>query len=294
MKNIRLLPFVSVVSLLVPDSFAAQAIAFEEILTSYAWGSSGTISGTLSLNIWNDTTGEMLTSDNGDLPDLTLVFSTTLGALGSGGFEYTSSQSLRSNQSFTGTVSTNNPGSRVVNTLTILFADHLSITNLNADFTSLNSTGITWETSRISVLQPDGTPFSSAPTLSPYLSHTPLLGSSSSYPGHYFSDSKATVTGVGTSLTASGSATGSLENLTGTSGNSLLDYADLNLSPGTRIGGFVWTSVLEDTRGTSNANSALTSTLTNLSVSGTIIPESSVFLLTGVLPVFLTLRRRSD
>lgn len=292
MNKSTLLPALGFAFLLLAKASADQPIGLLELMTSYAWGSAGPISGTRSLNLWNDNTGELLTADNGDLPDLTIFFTTNLGNFGGGGFEYTSSNTLRATETFSGTLSSNNPGSRITNTVTLLFASHVTITDLNADFTSLNSTGVSWETSRIAALTPTGDYFSTAPTLAPYLTHASIGGSSTSYPGFYISDGKTTVTGVGTSTTVSGTGSGALDNLTGTAGNSILDYTDLNLTAGTRIGGLEWITVLEDTRGTGNSTSSLTSTLTNLSVSGTIVPEPSLILLSGLFPFLSIIRRR--
>lgn len=285
----------SLFALLFLPAAPAQTISLANILDSYAWGAASSRSGTYALNIWDDATGAALAADNGDAPDITISFSTSLGALGNGGWEYTSADTLRASQGFSGAVAANNPGSRVTNTVTILFASHISITDLNTDFTSLNSAGLCWETSRLALLQPDGSYFSTAPTLSSYLDYTAIEGYSATYPGFYFSDSKATVKDVGTANTASGSVSGALENLTGTNGNSILNYADVGLAPGTSIGGFEWTTVLEDTRGTSNANtSSFTSTMTSFAVSGSmLVPEpAGVLLLAASLPLGWARRRR--
>lgn len=140
---------------------AAQSINLENLLGSYAFGANGARSGAYELNIWDDATGGLLASDNGDLSDIFITFSTTLGTLGNGGTAYNATNdTIVASQGFSGSVTSNNPGSRVVNTITILFAPHLDITNLNANFTSLNSAGTAWETSRLDILNVDGSNFS--------------------------------------------------------------------------------------------------------------------------------------
>lgn len=272
---------------------AAQSIGSGEILSSYAWGSVGGLSGVYYLNIWNDSTGEFLSEDNHDRADVIVIFQSSVGALGAGGYDYTASDTIRSSHSFNGTVAANNPGSQVVNTMTILFADHLTVTGLTADFNSLNSTGLTWETSRMAALTTSGGYFSEPLAPTSYQSYTPVQGSSSEHQGFYYSDSKATVNGVGTSTTSTGTATAALESLSGTAGNSYLDYTDLNLATGTQIGGFEWLTRLMDTRGTSNNGSNLTSTMTSFTVTGIIVPEPAAagLLATGLLHGLLRRRR---
>ncbi len=134
------------------------------------------------------------------------------------------------------------------------------------------------------------------PALAPYLSYVPTQGGASSYPGFFFSASKGTVENVGNTPTTSGTSVAALENLTGTNGNSFLDFADVELAPNTRIGGFEWISVLEDVRGISNSNPNFTSTMTEFSVSGTIIPEPSAALMLAIafgLPLILRKRAPS-
>lgn len=288
--------FLALSILLSPSAvYSAQALPFVDLMDSYAWGSGGAVAGVLHLNVFDDVTGEFLLADNGDRPDVTVFLSTTIAPLGTGGFDYNAGTGvLRASQGFGGTVGTNHPGTRVVNSMRILFADHLEITNLNANFTSLNSAGNAWETSRLAILDPEGSFFSTPPALEPYPTHTPVIGGPSQYTGFFFSDSTATVEGVGTNQTSSGTALGSLENLTATNGNSFLDYADVGLAPGTRIGGFEWITVLEDTRGSANAASNFTSSMTEFSIGGiTLIPEpSSALLVVAGLAVGCLRRRR--
>ena len=272
--KIRILLTLTVLSAAAGRSDGA-VITMSQLMDSYAWGASRPVSGVLTLNLWNDSTGALLTADNGDLWDVAVQISSSAGPLGAGSFDYNAtSDTLRATHSFSGPVSANNPGSRVVNRVTITFASHVTVTNLNADWSSLNTAGITWEASRLAALTPSSGYFSAEPLIDPYLAHTPSLGSPSA--GFYLSDSKATVNGVGTAATTNGTATGALDNLTSTSGNSILDYTDLGLPAGTQIGGFEWVTILEDVRGTGNlGDSNLSATLTSLMVSGTItaVPE---------------------
>jgi len=259
--------------LLLPDRekaapAAPATIALAEILNSYAWGSGRIVSGSLALNIWNDATGAVLTSDNGDAPDLTVSFSTSAGPLGNGWFHYDAGTSrLRANHSFSGPAPSNNPGSRVINTVDFVFAHHLKITNLNADFKSLNTAGVSWEFSRLAARTPSGGFFSEEPDVAAYASHTPAGGSPAK--GFFLVDNKDTVLRVGSRLTASGEHAPN-ENLTGTNGNSFLDYKDLGLEPGTQIGGFQWVTTLEDVRGMRNDDTSLASLLESLKISGSI------------------------
>ncbi len=280
-------------ALTVGASFSqAATVSLADILDSYAWGSTGSVpSGTYSFNIWDDATGLPLASNNGDSNDVTVTLSTTIGPLGAGAFDYNAtSDNLRMSHSFTGAVASNNPGNRLVNTVRITFANHVTITNLNTDFTSLNTAGIAWETSRLAALKPDGSYFSAVPTLDPYLSYAQVNGSPSQ--GFFLLDTTTTVNNVGTAIVTAG-ASGNLENLTGTNGNSYLDYTDLGLPANTQIGGFEWVTVLEDVRGTSNANTSFTSTMESFSVAGSIVPEPSVAgLVAAAAGGFIRRRRR--
>ena len=253
------------------------AITMSELMTSYAWGASRPVSGVLLLNLWNDSTGALLTADNGDLWDVAVQISSSAGSLGAGSLAYdATADSLVASHSFTGPVPASNPGTRVLNRVTLSFASHVTVTDLNADWSSLNTAGITWEVSRLAALTPSGTFFSPEPTIAPYLAHATVGGSPSA--GFFLSDARATVSGVGTAATSAGTTSGALNNLTGTSGNSFLDYTDLGLPAGTQIGGFEWLTILEDVRGTGNAgSSSLTATLTSFMVAGRIsaavVPE---------------------
>jgi hypothetical protein len=233
---------------IVLTSAHGATIPLGNILGSYAFGIGGAVpTGTYSYNIWNDVTGAILTADNGDLADLILTYTrtapsgvpsgTTTASLNynaaSDEFQFAHAYTQGSGAGFpTG----NNPGTRIVNAVTFLFASHVTVSDLRVDFRSLNTAGITWEVSLLGFLQPDGSPFSTMPSVSPYLGHTTVNGSPSA--GWFLVDSKGTLSGVGTSATSAG-ANGPLENLTGTGGNGYLDYFDVGLPAGTHVGGFI-------------------------------------------------------
>lgn len=287
-------------------TYSYGATVTGDILDSSAF--SGFSGGTQTFNIWNDATGAHLTSDNGDLDDLTVTYMSVLpGTTGT-----TPSASVSHNGSgfvfghgYTapdGSFSAN-PGTRIVNMLTIEFAPHVSITDLSVDFSSLNTRGITWEFSELTFLDAAGNPFSTAPTINPYSSHTSNNHSPAQSPrdsgqggspsqGWFLVDSKDTVTDPGGSsgdnLSDEGSS-GGLEAFTNVDGSSdILGYDEVGLTAGTRVGGFKWTTYLEDVRGTSNVGSNLTSTMTAFSPTGTVtaVPEPSSFLFLTLLGLF--------
>jgi hypothetical protein len=184
----------------------------------------------------------------------------------------------------TGAGFTNNPGTRVSTTMRMLFGSHLTVTDLNAVFSSLNTAGISWEFSTIAFLDPSGAYFTPAPSLPLYNAATSFTGSPSA--GWYVAADKTTVTGVGTNLTAAGATSGTSDNFTAT-------YANMGLAPGTQIGGFEWTTFLEDTRGTSNVATSFTTSITDFTFSGTVaaIPEPGTLALL-LAPVALGFLRR--
>lgn len=275
-------------------------VSLTNILDSYAL-SDGDFSGSQSFNIWNDTDCTKLTFDNGDLDDLTISYMTTLpsttGTIPSSGAKFTSDDKITFEHAYTSpstefTVA--NPGSRIVNMMTFTFGSHVTVTELQVDFTSLNTRGVTWEFSKLAYLRPDGSFFSPEPTVNAYLDHTATgSGAAGGSPsaGWFLVDSKGTVTEVeqtpvgGSDNIVEEGSNGSLENLTSTNGNSYLDYNDVGLAEGTRIGGFKWTTVLEDVRGTSNAQSTFSSTMSSFEASGSIaaVPEPSAFMFMSVL-----------
>jgi len=254
---------------------------------SYAFGAGGSVApGTQYFNVWNDSTGSFLAANNGDLWDLSITYSQVVPASGAPSGNATAGLSYDAvNDRFTmshsfaqgnsaGFPTFNNPGTRIEGELTVRFASHISATDLILDFTSLNTSGLTWENSLIGYLKTDGTPFSAAPSVAPYGSHTTVNGSSAL--GWFLVDSKATVTGVGTGTTAAG-ANGSYDNLTATGANSYLDYNDVGLPSGQVVGGFVWQYRLEDVRGTLNNSSSLSASFFDMRVGGlSVVPESGL------------------
>ncbi|MGJ8696002.1 MAG: PEP-CTERM sorting domain-containing protein [Verrucomicrobiaceae bacterium] len=276
---------------------------------------SGAISGTQGYNIINDSTGEKLTTDNADLDDIFITVTSNVPSA-TGAFadaELVSGGGLRSNHGFSNNFSAtyplgaaNNPGTVVSQTIRITFANHLSITDFEMDFTSLNTRGRTWEHSQIALLDENGNYFSSEPSLGDYntwknatVASDPSWNigseaagngaSGSPSEGWFVTASTATVTDVGTVLSGAGS-NGSRENMTGTNGDSVFNYDDVNLAPGTRIGGYEWTTFVEDTRGQNNNFSSWTTTQSGLTLTST-VPEPSSALL-ALLGASALLRRR--
>ena len=182
-----------------------------------------------------------------------------------------SNTGIRSSESFSGAVTTNNPGTRLVTTLTFQLASHLSVLteDFEVDFSSLNTAGIGWESSVIQFLDSSGNPFSPITEPAPYLSYAPIGGVGLT--GNFHADSVATVNGVGTANTSTGT-NGPNNNLTALPGGNL-DAVESGILAGTRIGGFRVTTYFEDVRGTGNANTAFTSTLNEVNISGETIPE---------------------
>lgn len=193
--------------------------------------------------------------------------------------------------SFTGSPSSDNPGTRISNSVTLLFESHLDVTEFSFDVNSLNTRGIAWEFTTIEFLDPSGAPMNAAPAIDPYLSHTEIDGSPSQ--GVYVLDEKGTVLNVGTSDVSSGSSN-SNENFTSTGD---LDYSDVGIDVGTSIGGIRMTTFLEDVRGTTDGNTNFTSRLIDFTFSGTIdpppVPEpgTTSLMLLGVATVALRRRR---
>lgn len=281
--------------LVISCSGLAQAgLVTGDILNSYAFTDGNFAPGTYSFNIWDDTSGAILASDNGDLADLTITYTNSVGALGSASMAYASgSGTFRQEHAFTGPPPVDNPGSRIEQVVTFEFADHLQITELQVDYRSLNTRGIVWETSRLGYLQEDGTEFSSTPTIDPYLTHTEIEGSPSQ--GWFVTDSKGTVNNVGTATVSAGSS-GQNDNLTQADAgvNNLLDFADVGLTSGVDVtGGFRWITTMEDVRGTLNGDSNFSTTLTLFNPIGTIgLPEPSSFGLVALASVACCVHRR--
>jgi hypothetical protein len=202
-------------------------------------------------------------------------------------WQTTSTGRFTSSRDFKSPVVSNNAGTRVLTTLRMLFDSHLTITNLSTVFSSLNTAGTAWEFSTIAFLQPDGSYFTPTPALPLYNAATSFTGSPSQ--GWFVAADKATVANVGSANT--------LPNATGTADapGFVLDYTKIGLAPGTQIGGFEWTTFLEDTRGTSNGQTTFTSSLTDMTLSGTIAatPEPGTLVLL-LAPIVLGLHRRKS
>ncbi|MFW2384432.1 MAG: hypothetical protein ACN4GG_01245 [Akkermansiaceae bacterium] len=279
---------------------------------------SGGFSGSQSFNIIDDATGAKLTSDNGDLDDITITVTSNVPGNASGAFadaEFLSGGGLKSNHGFSknfsntyATGSPANPGTEVSQTFRVTFANHLNVTDFETDFSSMNTRGRTWEHSQVGLFDENGAFFSSEPSLGNYLSWQndtsppPLWdignegagngASGSPSQGWFVAASTATVTNVGSALSGAGS-NGSRENMTGTNGDSVFKLNDVGLADGTRIGGYEWTIFVEDTRGASNNSSSWTTTQTSLTLTSTAsVPEPSSALLAIFASGFLFKRKR--
>jgi hypothetical protein len=270
------------------SSFAQAQTSFTNVNISfneYAFPTTTTVmTGTQSYNLINDSTAAKLNSNNNDLNDFSLSFATSgpgpLSTSGTPKLEWQSTTTGRftSSRGFNGAVSSNNPGTRVSTTTTLLFDSHVTVTDFSAIIDSLNTAGVGWETSKLGFLKPDGSFFSPEPTISTYLA-TSAAGAVNGSPstGWFVLDSTGTTTGVGTGTTVSG-ANGSNDN------NFVFNYAKAGLPAGTQIGGIVWTTNLDDVRGTTNGATNFTASWSEFTFSGSInttasIPEPSTLAL---------------
>jgi hypothetical protein len=281
----------------------AASISLSDILGSYAFTPGNMAAGNVSLNMWDDVTGAFLTTNNGDAPDITISYTSVVpGVLPSGttiatmAYSTAGAGEITATHAYTqgasaGFPATNNPGTRIINKFRLTFASHLTVNNLQIDLRSLNTAGVVWEVSQLAYLKPDGSYYTPAPVISPYLTHTPVNGQPSQ--GWFQLDSKGTVNNVGSTPTTAG-ASGTFENLTATNGNGYLDYTDLGLPALTQVGGFEWITFLEDTRGTTNTSASLTATLESITVGGNIVlPEPSALALIACATLLTTRRRPS-
>ncbi len=246
-------------------------------------------------NTLNDATGAKLATDNGDLKDFSFSGSSASSGLGaarvvlgasgaSSPFSSVDSGRVGAQHSFTGTAGTNNPGTIISNSTTLLFNSHLTITDASFNFSSLNTRGTTWEYSTLQFLDPSGNVFS---PLSP---QSWTIGASGQYAaagsgfsgiagmGNWISASTGTVNGVGTSQTSNGS-NGPNDNLPS------FTPQFVGLAANTQIGGIRWVTYLEDVRGTTNGGSNLTSSLLDFTISGTISTTAPVARVPGPLPL---------
>lgn len=182
---------------------SADPIQVSDILDSYGFSNGAIGSGaSLSLNLWNDSTGARLLADNGDQTDLTISYNRTISgptaSSASGSFEYQSSnQRFRASHDFgSSTRTTNNPGSRITHTVDFTFANHLNVTGLDVDFSSLNTAGVTWEFSKLGYIVAGNPANNAEPSIATYDDHTTVNGKASGI-GWFLVDSKATATQVG-------------------------------------------------------------------------------------------------
>lgn len=258
-------------------------------------------------NTINDNNGAKLVTSNGDLPDFTLSGLSTTGALGaarvvlgatgsSTPFGSVDSGRVGAQQSFTATVSSNNPGTVISNSFQLLFNSNLAVTDASFNFSSLNTAGLTWEYSVIQLLDAAGNPFNSLTNPGFTVgaaSQYATAASSILFPGgfsgqagfgNFIAAQTKTVLGVGTNLTAEGT-NGDNNNIAS------FNYALAGLTPGTQIGGIRWTTYLEDVRGTSNGVTNLTSGLLDFTISGTVMPVPAPLPLLGAAAAFSMGRR---
>lgn len=184
--------------------------------------------------------------------------------------------------SWTTTPTTNNPGTIASATLRVTFASHVQVTDASVVFSSLNTAGTTWEYSVLRFLDPAGNYFSSitgpAWSIGDAGQYLTAAGSSGftgqAGVGNYVAASTGTVQNVGTNQTSGGSS--------GSSDNVTLTYALAGLAAGTQIGGWEWSSYLEDVRGTANTSSSnFTSSMTSFTITGIAVPEPSAVVMLG-------------
>lgn len=281
-----------------PTLEPVQALSFTRTITFNETGSPGfptttTIaptggSGSNNYDVINNSTGALGVDGT---PDITVSATAsargTAGTSGSPNVEWNSTSTGRftSERGFTVAVSANNPGTLQSTTTKLLFDSSLNVTNLAANFLSLNTAGILWEYSVLGFLDPSGNPFSTAPVIGAYNSAASFTGSPST--GWYVAANKGTVTGVGGNQSAAGTS--------GPADNVLLTYALAGLTSGTQVGGLSWTTYMEDTRGTSNGSSNFTASLTDVTFTNTAVaPIPTPALLPGLVGMGLSLWRKRN
>lgn len=278
---VRVLPFCLIISVSLSTNALAVVIFdtninFDEVAFPTA---NTSISGTNRYNVLNDNTGAELDVLNGDLDDI------SISVTGSYQYQLTTEGRFSSMETFGSMVLENNPGTRVTNTLELHFADHLSVTEFSFDAASLNSRGFAYEATILQILREDGTLYNQAPIIEPYLEHTAIDGLHNV--GVYVFDSTDGVLNVGEDATSRG-ANHPNENFTITGD---LDLSDFGITSGAAIGGLLITTIYEDTRGINNNATSISSSFTDFTFAGEIVPEptSSALLLLG--GAIATLRR---
>lgn len=228
---------------------------------------------TEAYNLLDDATGDELGADNGDLDDFAFTYTASPPAdltpanrpdlrfreSGAAGDQITGRTAYS-----LGAPNANNPGSRHFYELEVRFAEHLEMTELLLDFSSLNTSGIAWEFSSIVLLDQDGDPFSPLPDIGSYLDYEP--GETGNVdPGVYLLALTGTVQDVGDDQTSSGTSNPPADAI-------VLSEADFGVA-GQVIGGFIWRTTLEDVRGVENGSTTFTSSLRQMTLSGTLVQQ---------------------
>ncbi|WP_257670452.1 Ig-like domain-containing protein, partial [Parapedobacter tibetensis] len=231
---------------------------------------------TVPYNLFDDNTGDKLAADNSDLSDLMFTYrvspSGNLGTTNRPDIRFRSSGVLGSQitnrTGYAGLPEANNPGTRQFIEVKVDFAKHLKVDNVSLNFSSLNTAGTVWEYSEISYLNENSGLFSAPTSVSRYLDFEPGQSGNTSL-GNYLMASTGTVVGVGTNQTSSGSSNPPAD------GPTILDGSSFGLTDQT-IGGFLWRTTLEDVGGISSAsNPNFSSSLREMTVSGTISTQST-------------------
>jgi hypothetical protein len=262
----------------------SRAATFKNVVvdfSEYAFLDDRLVNGVYGYNLLNDETGAKLSADNGDGDDFAIDYTHSApAALSSSGTPNLKldGKKIVSSRGFKNPVKANNPGSLVSTTAKLLFSEDWQITDLQAKFTSLNTSGTLWEYSVLGLLKPDGSMFSPMPVVGAYGQALGLTGSPSV--GWYVAANKGTLQGVGMNKT-SGVLNGPADKLT-------LTYALVGLAPNTAIGGLVWMSYLEDVRGMGNGTSSFTASWTEFRISGSsrsAIPVDNGFVAGGAAQV---------
>jgi hypothetical protein len=262
---------------------AAQAafvvsVGFDEL--AFTSGVTNVTNTTQSYNVFNDTTGAEFTgaAPAGDRADFSIAFS-SLGATRSApstptvNYQATTSGRFTSTRGFSNSpaLTVNNPGTVESTTMTLLFGSQLRVTSLSAAFLSLNTAGVAFEYSIISLLRPDGSYFSAPPTVGLYNSFAGMNGMAGV--GNYIAADKQTVTGVGTAQTVSGT--------NGPSDDLTLTYGLVGLAAGTQIGGIQVINFLQDVRGPVNGTTGtgittLTASFTDFTITADAVAPLAV------------------